>query len=810
MPDNEIPQPNSTPDGATAKPAPPAGAEPVPPAGAEPVPPAAIRASDGELADELADSESSPSAMPATSGRRGSLRSVAPVQLAAAAALACLLAGVLASVIGARAVASSDAAAVRRAFQRTSISIASTLDVAIRHEEQLAVSASTFFAEHPHATSAEFARWKAWARTHIRYPELDALGFLPLSHASPALLASRERAASIYASVPSAGGRGLAIETPVYRGAVTPRSAFGRRAAGIGWVREVFLPKVVLHQALNGQPGYSASLRYRRGAAHLRYSSGAPQAGAERASIALRGGWRMTSYGPPPGGNVLADGDALALLICGLSASALLAMLVLTLARAAAARGALPAVSSARAENAHGEGEGEPSHEELYDALTGLPGRVLMLDRAERLIARTGRNSDAVAGALFVEIDGVPEINDRLGHEAGEELVRVVAQRLEQVIRAGDSVGRLDGEGFVILVESAARGVRLDSLARRAIEALHEPVGLQGFGPSFVLSASVGVAFGRYESPGEMLHDAQQAAAAAGKSRYKLFNANTRATSEGHEVHEGELNAALADRQLFLTYAPIYDLSERRVVGLQALMHWRHPERGVLGPADFVPVARETGLIVPIGRWQLEQACERAAAWNVGSGADLELGARRPGGRTGVSVQVSAEQLSRDGFVTDVRRALQMSGLEPSLLTLDISEPTVIGELAPGAERLHELKRLGVGIALDDFGSRYASHADLQRLPLDCLKVDRASIAASDTEDYRAWLLETILVAGRDLSLPVVVRGVDTPEQLQTLRAMGATIMQGAALGDPAPSESAERLLSMTHPVELQAPPSVL
>ncbi len=714
------------------------------------------------------------------------------------AALACLTAGVLASAFGARALARHDAASARNDFGQTSTSIASTMNVAIKHEEQLTVSASTFFGERSHASAAEFARWKAWARTRSRYPELAALGFVPLADASTALLASRDAAAGIYSAVPSARGPALAIETPVYRGAVTPRSVFGRRAAGVGWLREVLVPGVVLGEALAGQEGYAARLRYGGGATALEYAHGVSESKPQSRSVVLRGGWSMTSFGPSADPGVLADAGALALLICGVLASVLLAVLLFLRGRPAAPASAMVVALAPGQAKTRGA---EHAHEDLYDSLTGLANRALMLDRAERLIARTGRQSEAIAGALFVEVDWVADVNDRLGREAGDELLRVIARRLEQVVRAGDSVARPGGAAFVVLVESAARGVRLDSLARRAIEALREPVELAGFGPSFVLGTKVGIAFGRYETPAELLGDAETAARAAGKDRYKLFNANTRATTDGQELLESELNAAMEDRQLFLLYEPIRDLREHRVSGLQALIRWRHPERGVLEPADFMALARETGLIVPLGRWQLERACTDAAAWNIAG-----EGVEGRDGHVGVSVRVSSEQLNREGFLTDVRRALQLSGLDPALLTIDVSEATVMGELAPGAERLHELDRLGVGVALDGFGSRYASHADLARMPLRCLKVDRGSIAASDTDDYRRWLLETILVTGRDLDLPVIVRGVETVEQLSALQAMGATIVQGAILGKPAPADFVERLLGGPSPAAASAP----
>jgi diguanylate cyclase (GGDEF)-like protein len=382
---------------------------------------------------------------------------------------------------------------------------------------------------------------------------------------------------------------------------------------------------------------------------------------------------------------------------------------------------------------------------------------------------------------LFIDIDWFENVNDKLGKTAGDELLSTVAERLETVIRAGDTVGRLGGDEFVILVEAAARGARLDSLARRVIEALHKPVTIEGFGPSIFLTASIGVAFGRYATPEELLRDARlalEASKAAGKDRYTLFNANMRSVIEGRGVLEVELNAALESRQLFLLYQPIRDLMSQKVAGLEALPRWRHPVQGVLGPESFMALAEETGLSVPIGRWMLEEAATRAAAWNVA------------GHRVSVSVPVTANQLIRDGFATDVRRALLQSGIEPSLLTLEISESTVMREIELVATRLQEIKQLGVRIAIDDFGSGYAHHSDLQRLPLDFLVVDRRSLAASDDEDYRGWLLQAILVLGRDLSLTVIAKGVGTQEEMITLQTMGCTLAQGPFLGEPVPAEA--------------------
>jgi diguanylate cyclase (GGDEF)-like protein len=786
----------------------------------------------------------------------------------AAVAVLCVAAGIVGSVLGAHALVHTDGAKARRTFQRTSTTIAAALKLAIRHEEQLVVSASTFFVDHPHATRAEFAAWTNWARTTRRYPELQQLTLIALVQApelsafgaqaagratssgspvgsssarvaghaaklpeapppspwssttpageglrvfpasnhssycpmlaglrsagaaipprgfdycahSSALLRSRDSGQSVYTSI--AGGKTLAVVTPVYRGEATPRSLAGRQAASVGLLREVLAPEVVMQQVLAGQPGYVLRLRYRTGSTNIAFTSGAPQGDAQSTTIRLRGGWTVKSFGPPVTPGISADGNALALLIGGSLLSVLLGVLVFMLGSR------LPRTRVPRtAPRAPAPKPPELPDADLYDALTGLPNRSLTLDRAERMVARAGRDSGMLAGALFVDIDRLKDVNEKLGAAAGDQLLRIVGERLNDVVRTHDTVGRLGGDEFVVLVESAARGIRLDSLAQRMIAALHQPVELDNFGPSFVLTASIGVAFGRYETYEDMLRDARLALAsakAAGKDRYTLFNANMRTVIEGRAVLEAELNTALSEQQFFLLYQPIYDLGTQRVAGVEALIRWQHPTQGVLAPDDFVPLAEETGLIVPIGRWALEEACNRAAAWQVA------------GHRVGVAVKVSATQLGRQGFVTDVRRALQQSGIEPALLTLEIAETAVMRDVESYAQRLRELKSLGVSVAIDDFGgSGYAHHSDLRQLPLDCLRVDRGSLAASEDEDYRSWLLESILLVGRDLSLTVIATGIETAEQMASLQALGFTMAQGFLLGKPTPVDDLEGL----------------
>jgi diguanylate cyclase (GGDEF)-like protein len=769
-------------------------------------------------------------------------------------ALVCLVGGVIGSILGAQSVASRNATKQRAEFSHSATAIASTLKLAIQREEELAISASTYFADNPKASGAEFSAWVKWAHTLRRYPELEGLGLVTLVRSSglpafaaaqrghpiktpvtatavaltpaasaaasaaaasslhivpsgsrpyyclasaglarssserpaagldycastPTLIGSRLTAQRTFTPATAAQGAGVGLQTPVYRGSVTPRSTVGRKAAFVGWLREVLVPAVVLKATLQGHPENVVHLRYGTSAASAVFASGTPAEGAQSSASNLHNGWTVRTFGPQISSAISADGEALALLIAGIVLSATLALLIFS------------AGTGSGGEQAPGRLPGPRTpHEDLYDELTGLPNHGLTLDLAERMVARAGRQSGMLAGALFIDVDWFSDVNEKLGEAAGDQLLTIVARRLENVVRAGDPVGRVGGDQFVVLVESEARNVRLDGLARRVMESLHKPVDLDDFGPSFFLTASIGVAFGRYGTPEELLRDSKlalDAAKDAGKDRYTLFNASMRSVIEGRGVLEGDLNTALVEQQFFLLYQPIYDLGTREVVALEALIRWRHPSRGVLQPSEFLPLAEETGLIVPIGRWVLEEACARTAAWNVA------------GHRVGVSAMVSANQLNREGFATDVRRALQQSGIDPSLLTLEIAESTVMLDLDAAAARMQPIKQLGVCIAIDDFGSGYAYRSDLQRMPLDFLKVDRSALAASDDEDYRSWLLEAILHFGRDLSLTVIAKGVETFEQMTALQSMGCTLAQGYFMGDPTPANAVEGLFSV-------------
>ena len=807
------------------------------PTGAQPAdvaPPTS--APDGEPTAAAAPAPA-PAAAPAapSAGTRGVFAGARTAWLLAA--FVCAAAGIVASVLGARSLANSDAAKTQRSTRQAASATAIAVNAGIQHEEDLTLTASGFFADHPTASAAEFHTWARWVQASHRYPELAELRLVtpvavaglaafeartipgapkpltaatthvaphPLLHIvppgqrpvycfaiaglarsgvrrlppgtdycvrTPGLFALRDSGRSSYTGTAIAGVKALRIETPVYRGGVTPATLAGRRAAFVGWLQQVLVPGVVLGNALGGHAG-AARLRYHSGAANIAFVSGTAAAGALTTASHLHNGWSLKTFMTLPAAGISGDGRAQALLIGGVVLSVLLGLLIALLG---IARG-----RSAAPRPAPG------AKEELYDPLTKLPNRGLTLDLAERMLARTLRMSGMLGGALIVDVDWFEDVNDKLGPAAGDQLLQTIGDRLSRVVRSGDTVGRLEGDKFVILCEAAARGVRLDSLARRVIEAVHEPVVLDDFGPSFFVTVSIGVAYGRYEHPDDLLRDAQialDAAKEAGKDGYTLFNANMRSVIESQAVLEAELNAGLQENQFFVLYQPICELGTRAITGFEAMIRWQHPTQGILTPADFLPAAEETGLIVPIGRWVLEEACARAASWNVA------------GHRAGVSVMVSPRQLNRDGFATDVRRALQQSGIEPALLTLEIGESTVMDDVETAITRLAEIKSLGVKIAVDDFGHAYARRSDLQRLPLDFLKVDPANLAASDDEDYRNWLLEAILILGRDLSLTVIAKGIETEELMTRLKVMGCPLAQGYFMGEPTPVSSVEAVL---------------
>jgi len=757
--------------------------------------------------------------------------------LAVAAVL--MLGGAFATVARARAVARSEAAKAHLAFRISSEEIASTLKLAIQHEEDLVVAASAFVTSNANSSPVAFDRWAESVQAMQRYPELQNIGLVTLVPASrlaafqtrmaanpvrpfgahslprregrgvlppvkapfyclavaglarnpaaylptrlnycalaPEMISDRDTASPNYAPVLASSSRSLGVSTPVYRGGVAPATVSARRRAFIGWLGELITPEVVLQRALAGHPGIAVRFHYNSYNSQVVFSHGSIPAGAQARTVSVHKGWTLQSFAAPAADGVFANRNALAVLVGGVGISVMSGLLLLVLGTGR--RRALALVH---------EKTGELLHQALHDNLTGLPNRALVLDRAAQLLARVARTQSGLAGALYVDVDGFKHVNDKLGHAAGDRLLKVVAERLAGAIREGDTVGRLSGDEFVVLVEAPGGKRMLDGLADRISKVLREPIDLDDGHRIYSVTASIGVAVGKYASPEDLLRDADlalYAAKAAGKDRYALFEASMYTELENRLELEGGLNTAVQQQQFFLLYQPIFSLPSRTVLNVEALIRWRHPRRGVLEPDDFIPLAEDSGLIVAIGRWVLVQACAQAASWHA-EGLNVD-----------VSVNVSGYQLGRSDFLDDLRRALEDSGIAPSSLTLEVTETTLVRNLSTACKQLEAARALGVRVALDDFGTGYTSLSNLQRVPADVLKIDRSFVAALRDGGPSRYLLEAILGLGKALSLAVVAEGIEQQEQLDALAAMGCEMVQGHLLGEPAPAEATERML---------------
>ena len=470
-----------------------------------------------------------------------------------------------------------------------------------------------------------------------------------------------------------------------------------------------------------------------------------------------------------------ATAQALIALAVGALLSLLIFAVLFTLAR-----------SRARALGLVEQKTGQLRHQALHDALTGLPNRVLALDRAEQMLARARRSNTPVA-ALYVDIDGFKHVNDTFGHAAGDELLRIVAQRLRSVVREGDTAARLGGDEFVVLLEGATLDAGAELVAERMLEVLSLPYDLSNIGGrELSLSASIGIADGFRATADALLAEADVAmyeAKSSGKNRWIRFEAEMQVAARDKLTIELDLVRALDREELFLVYQPTFDLRTQAVIGVEALLRWQHPERGLVSPQDFIPIAEGNGLIVPIGRWVLHQACRQARIWQ-DTGHDLA-----------VAVNVSARQLDDDVLVTDVQEALRCNGLDAGKLTLEITETALMRDPQLTARQLHALKALGVRIAIDDFGTGYSSLAYLSQFPADALKIDRSFISEISASRESDALIHTLVQLGKSLDIETLAEGIEEESQLQALRLEDCDSGQGFWFSRPLSPEALEPFL---------------
>ncbi len=421
-----------------------------------------------------------------------------------------------------------------------------------------------------------------------------------------------------------------------------------------------------------------------------------------------------------------------------------------------------------------------------HDALTGLPNRTLILDRVEQMLARS-RRSQTPTAALFIDLDNFKSINDTLGHGAGDELLCAVTARLGGVVREADALGRLGGDEFVVISEEISLAAGPELVAERLLDALKHPFILGADKEiRLTVAASIGIAVGDRASAEELLRDADIAMYRAkwdGKNRYVVFETGMQDTVQNRMELEMDLREALANGEFYLAYQPTLDLSDMSPTGVEALIRWKHPVRGIVQPNDFIPLLEETGLITEVGKWVLEEACRQGAAW------------RAAGHAIGMAVNVSGRQLDTDQLIADVEGALGHSGLDPAALTIEITETTLMRNVEETARRLAAVKQLGVRIAIDDFGTGYSSLAHLQRFPVDALKIDRSFISGLRHNQEGETLIHTLVQLGKALSLETFAEGIELPQELSFLQDQRCDSGQGFLFARPLDAADTETFL---------------
>jgi diguanylate cyclase (GGDEF)-like protein len=413
----------------------------------------------------------------------------------------------------------------------------------------------------------------------------------------------------------------------------------------------------------------------------------------------------------------------------------------------------------------------------FHDPLTLLANRNLFRDRVQHALTLVQRGRHQVA-VMFLDVDNFKNINDSLGHDAGDRLLQAVAQRLIKSTRFSDTVARLGGDEFAILLEGITTIAEVESMAAALIAGLEQPFALSA--TEVRVSASIGVAFSTFEAGAEALLSkadiAMYHAKAAGKSRFVTFQPQMQELLHERLRLEADITRALASEEFFLEYQPIVDLGTRSLLGVEALVRWRHPELGVLMPGRFIQVAEECGQIVKLGRWVLQRACTEMRAWraSVAGGASLR-----------VAVNISGRHLQHGDLVQDVAQALKESGLEPGNLVIELTESTIMHNTEANLGRLRQLKDLGVRLAIDDFGTGYSSLSYLHRFPIDILKIDQSFVNRL-TDTYNGpELARAVITLGDTLGLDSVAEGIELEPQVAALLALGCVAGQGFLFSMP-------------------------
>ncbi len=415
-----------------------------------------------------------------------------------------------------------------------------------------------------------------------------------------------------------------------------------------------------------------------------------------------------------------------------------------------------------------------------FDPLTGLPNRSLLRDRIEHAISQAHRDKHLVA-LMFLDLDRFKTINDSLGHSAGDELLKSVASRLTGCVREGNTVARLGGDEFVVLLEDIHHVDNAAVVACKILQALTAPIDLAG--TEVVVTASIGITVYPFDDENieELLKDADTAmyrAKERGRNNYQFFTADMTEHALERMQMEQDLRRALERNEFVLFYQPQIDLHTRRVCGMEALLRWRHPDGGMISPAQFIPILEETGLILQVGEWVIQTAARQCRAW-----IDEAIGTYR------VAVNLSARQFRQSNLVEQVERAITESGIDPGLLELEITEGLLVENVEATIATLDQLNTMGLQVSIDDFGTGYSSLSYLKRFPLDTLKIDQSFVRDVTTDPDSAAIAQAIIGLASSLRLKVIAEGVETEQQLAFLQNEGCQEVQGYLFCKPLPAE---------------------
>ncbi len=431
-------------------------------------------------------------------------------------------------------------------------------------------------------------------------------------------------------------------------------------------------------------------------------------------------------------------------------------------------------------------------HDAFHDTLTGMPNRALFLDHLQLAIARHARHPQRHFAVLFLDFDRFKIVNDSLGHLAGDELLIEIARRIVKCVRPGDTVARLGGDEFTILLEDLHSEEEAISLAERIQKTLTQPIKL--IMTEVTITASIGIAYSSigYQKPEELLRDADTAmyqAKSRGKACHALFDPSMHSHAIRQLQIENDMRRALERDEFFLVYQPIVALENNQLVGFEALARWQHPERGLVNPGEFISVAEETGLILPLGAWVIAEACRQLRDWQQRLPARL-------GPSLIMSLNLSGKQLMQDGIVDFVERSLAQHKLDPRHLKLEITESVVMENIEVAMRKLEQLRTLGVKLSIDDFGTGYSSLSYLHRLSTDTLKIDRSFVQNMAQNNENAEIVRTIITLAKTLHMDVTAEGIETVDQLNMLRALGCECGQGYLFAKPMEADAAFQILT--------------